>query len=409
MTDISKQFSEKQLLSQLTWFALWAIVGGFLGLIVGSACAVFLISLQWVTQWRESHVWIIALLPLLAAAVAYLYQRFDTGEEGKGNNTIIFRIQNPDNKPISWRMSPMVFLGTLLTHLGGGSAGREGTAVQIGGALASLLLKFGRWSKENQILLVMCGAGAGFSALFGTPLAGAIFAIEFAVIGKMWHKAWLPVFWASVCANYVCNLWPMSHTHYPQIQMPAFSPENLLYVLIAATTFGLAARLFVWLNNWLSNQSKVFISNAAFRAAIGGAIVAASVWAAGTTQYIGLGLPLIEASFQTPQASYIFLIKILLTCITLSFGMKGGEVTPLFFIGATLGSALAAWLPLPVQGLAGMGLIAVFAAAANVPLTGLILGVELFGAQAGLYWALATWLACWVSGKKGIYMAQQFF
>ncbi|SFB82363.1 H+/Cl-antiporter ClcA [Flexibacter flexilis DSM 6793] len=409
MTQTQTQLSYKQPLNQLAWFGLWAGLGLLLGLIVGSACAIFLISLQWVTQWRESHVWIIGLLPLLAAAVAYLYQRFDTGEESKGNNTIISRIQHPEQKPISWRMSPMVLVGTLLTHLGGGSAGREGTAVQIGGALASLLLKFGRWSKENQILLLMCGAGAGFSALFGTPLAGAIFAIEFAVVGKMWHKAWLPVFWASLCANYVCNLWPVTHTHYPQITMPTFSPENLLYVVVAAIAFGLAARVFVWLNEWLSAKSKQFISNAILRAAIGGAIVAASVWLAGTTQYIGLGLPLIEASFREPQAIYIFFIKIVLTCLTLSFGMKGGEVTPLFFIGATLGSALAVWLPLPVAGLAGMGLIAVFSASANVPLTGLLLGVELFGAQAGLYWALATWLACWVSGKKGIYTTQQLF
>lgn len=401
----SKQNSLAHQWPSIAYLFKWIFLCSIIGVIVGSASAGFLISLEWVTQLREAHVWLIALLPLAGLGIGLLYHYYGKSVEA-GNNLLIDSIHHPAHT-IPLRMAPFVYLGTMVTHLFGGSAGREGTALQMAGGLVDPI---GRWLKlcdEDRRVLLIASVAAGFGAVFGTPLAGAVFSMEFFLTGKIRYNAIFPAFLAAIIANYVTVLWPVQHTHYSITSIPAVNPLNLIYSLLAGIVFGLCALLFTKFMHGLTAFFKSKISYSPLRPVVGGSIVALAIYGLGTTKYIGLGIPSIVDSFNHMQPTYVFVLKILLTVITLSAGFKGGEVTPLFFIGATLGSALSCCIPLPTALLAGMGFVAVFAGATNTPLACMLMGIELFGVESGVYIAIACVVAYLVSGHNSIYSKQR--
>ncbi len=401
----SKQNNLAYQFSSLVYLCKWILLCSIIGTVVGSASAGFLISLEWVTQYREAHVWLIALLPLAGLGIGWLYHYYGNDVES-GNNLLIDSIHHPAHS-IPFRMAPFVYLGTMVTHLFGGSAGREGTALQMAGGL---MVPFGRWLKlcdEDRRVLLIASVAAGFGAVFGTPLAGAVFSMEFFLTGRIRYNAIFPAFLAAIIANYVTVLWPAQHTHYSIAYVPAINALNLLYSLLTGIVFGLCALLFSKSMHRLTAFFKSKISYPPLRPFVGGIIVALAVYALGTTKYIGLGIPTIVDSFSNAQPFYVFGLKIALTVLTLSAGFKGGEVTPLFFIGATLGSALSCCIPLPTALLAGMGFVAVFAGATNTPLACLLMGIELFGVESGVYIAIACVVAYLVSGHNSIYGKQR--
>ncbi|GAB2779936.1 H+/Cl- antiporter ClcA [Hymenobacter luteus] len=381
----------------------WVLLSGLVGVAAGSASAFFLVALDWVTNWRELHPWALALLPAAGFLIGLAYHYFGS-RAGRGNNLILEEIQAPAG-PVPLRLVPLVLGGTLLTHLFGGSAGREGTAVQMGAALADQLPPLLRLRPHDRRLLLLAGMSAGFASVFGTPLAGAVFGLEVVRLGSIRYEALLPAFLAALSADFVTRAWGVGHTHYPQLSALPVTPAGVGWTLLAAALFGLAARSFATLTHWLSRQF-ARISYPPLRPVVGGVLLVAAVWALGTTRYIGLGVPVIAEAFRVPLPPQDFLLKLLLTALTLGCGFKGGEVTPLFFMGATLGSALAVVLPLPVALLAAMGFVGVFAGAANTPLACLLMGLELFGTLAGGYLALACVVAYLFSGHRGIYSAQ---
>ncbi|TNJ47272.1 chloride channel protein [Tamlana fucoidanivorans] len=396
-------FSVEQIPS-LFYLLKWLVICLILGVLVGSVSAFFLLSLDWATNWRENHLWIIALLPVGGFIIGLSYHLFGNSVV-KGNNLLLEEFHSP-KKIIPFRMAPLVLFGTILTHLFGGSAGREGTAVQIGGAIADRFTKILKLTKRDRQIVLIAGISAGFASVFGTPLAGGIFALEVLVLGRIRLDAIIPSFIAAVFSDYFCDIWGVSHTHYTISAVADMTPINLLWCLLAGIIFGLVAMLFSKSTHFWSDLFKKHIKYPPLRPVIGGAILAITIYFMGTTKYIGLGIPTIVDAFNTNLNSYDFLLKVLFTSFTLGAGFKGGEVTPLFFIGATLGNVLIWFIPLPMSLLAGMGFVAVFAGATNTPIACTVMGIELFGIESGVFIALACSTAYLFSGHSGVYASQ---
>jgi H+/Cl- antiporter ClcA len=382
----------------------WTIISIVISICIGSASALFLYSLEWATSFRETHIWIITLLPLAGFLIGLLYHYYGKEANG-GNNLLIDTIHKPE-KQIPFRMAPLIFIGTVATHLFGGSAGREGTALQMAGAIADLFRKPFRLSKHDASVLLIAATAAGFGSVFGTPLAGAVFGLEFYLIGRLRYNALFPAFISSIIADLVTKAWQAHHTHYTIPFVPDISSLNIVYAVLAGIAFGLCATAFSKGLHSASNLFKNKIAYPPLRPVIGGIIVIALVWIIDSTEYIGLGIPTIVNSFNEQLVPYAFLLKIIFTIITLSAGFKGGEVTPLFFIGAALGNMLSLFIPLPMALLAGMGFVAVFAGATNTPLACSIMAIELFGSDCGVYVAIGCIVAYLISGHTGIYGKQ---
>lgn len=382
----------------------WALICTVIAAAAGSASAFFLVALDWATEWREGNTWIIALLPLGGLLIGLMYHYLGKEVEA-GNNLLLDEIHNP-KKIIHFKMAPLVLIGTIATHFFGGSAGREGTAVQMGGSIADQLNYLFRFRPRDRMIILICGISAGFASVFGTPLAGMVFGLEVFFIGRLRYNAIFPSILSAVLADFVCDAWGVHHTHYQMDIIPEISLLNVVYTILAGIAFGLTGMAFARLTHFISALFKRKIAYAPIRPAIGGIIVAVAVFSMGTTKYIGLGIPTIVASFHEQLPAYDFLLKLLFTSVTLGAAFKGGEVTPLFFIGATLGNALSLVIPLPMALLAGMGFVAVFAGAANTPLATTLMAIELFGMEVGVYAGIACVVAYLFSGHTGIYSSQ---
>tara|TARA_R110000796_G_scaffold252571_1_gene387985 strand:+ start:28501 stop:29811 length:1311 start_codon:yes stop_codon:yes gene_type:complete len=404
INKIKSFLSSIEQIPSLIYLFKWILICALVGFASGSISAFFLFSLEWATNWRESHLWIIALLPLGGFIIGISYHLYGNSVV-KGNNLLLEEFHSP-KKIIPFRMAPLVLFGTILTHFFGGSAGREGTAVQIGGAVADRLTKLFKLSKTDRRIVLIAGISAGFASVFGTPLAGGIFALEVLVLGRIRLDAIIPSFMAAVFANYFCEIWGITHTQYYINAVAEMNPANLLWALLAGLIFGIVAMLFSKSTHFWSNLFSKYIKYPPLRPVLGGVILAIAIYCIGTTKYIGLGIPTIVDAFNINLNSYDFLVKILFTSFTLGAGFKGGEVTPLFYIGATLGNVLIWFIPLPMSLLAGMGFVAVFAGATNTPIACTIMGIELFGIESGVFIALACSTAYLFSGHSGVYSSQ---
>jgi len=391
------------LLQILPYLGKWTLIASLVALASGSASALFLWALDWATASRNSHYWLIWLLPLAGWAVSWVYLKLGSQVEA-GNNLLIDEIHDP-RKVVPLRMAPLVLVATVISHLFGASVGREGTAVQMGGSLADQLTHLFRLRHEERRIVLMAGISAGFASVFGTPLAGAIFALEVLAIGRLRYDAIFPCMLSAILADQIGMAWGIHHSHYVAGAVVALGPWSLLAVLLAGLVFGLTAWLFASAAHALAALLKRCIPYAPLRALAGGVALVLAVTVLGQ-RYIGLGIPVMLEAFEHPLPWWDSVGKLVFTLASLGSGYKGGEVTPLFFIGATLGNALAPLLHLPFGMLAALGFVAVFAGAANTPLASTVMAIELFGPQIGPYAALACVMAYLCSGHHGIYKAQ---
>ncbi|PZR26519.1 MAG: voltage-gated chloride channel protein [Citrobacter freundii] len=399
----------------------WTILAFPVSIIVGSLVALFLWLLDKATVLRWEQGWLLYVLPLAGVLIYFLYKIAGKNAEA-GNNLIMDEIHEP-GAGVPARMTPLVLVSTIITHLFGGSAGREGTAVQMGGSMAGLLGRWFRLNREDRRILLQCGIAAGFGAVFGTPVTGAVFALEVLASGRILYKGLLPCFIASIIADVTCAAYGIHHTAYTinfRDTVDAASVLHINYLLLlkaiaGGIVFGLAGYAFSAFSHSIKEYSSKYIRPAWLRPVIGGAIVIALTLALGTRDYLGLGVTnpdpsgvSIVSAFHEGGAGYFsWFWKIIFTAVTLGLGFKGGEVTPLFFIGATLGNTVAVISGAPVDLMAALGFIAVFAAATNTPVACTIMGVELFGGEYVLYYAVACFTAYYFSGNSGIYRSQR--
>jgi H+/Cl- antiporter ClcA len=391
----------------------WLTIGSIVGVLAGTAAATLLAALEWATAWREAHQWTIWLLPLGGLLSGLMYHYWGQSIEA-GNNLLLEEIHAPQ-AAIPLRMAPLVLLGTTIAHLFGASVGREGTAVQMGGALADLVAQLFRLGDRERRLVLMAGISAGVAAVFGTPLAGMVFGLEVLVVGKLRYEGLLPCAIAAIVGDRITLAWGLERTVYSIPNVPHMTIQGLLAAIVVGGLFGLTARVFGSLTHRIGEYFKAKISYPPLRPVVGGCLVAIAVAAVGTTKYIGLGIPTIVSAFETQLPPWDFAAKIGFTALTLGAGFKGGEVTPLFYIGATLGNALAQPLPwsiapfapLPTPLLAGMGFVGVFAGAANTPIAATLMAIELFGASVGSYAAISCIVSYLCSGYPGIYRSQR--
>ncbi len=414
----SVRWSIAEHLGLAAYVARWTLLATPVGLLTGSLVALFLWALDRVTQLRFANPWLLWWLPAAGLLVGALSHWFGRSVEG-GNNLIVDEIHEPGGG-VPAVMAPLVLLTTVITHLFGGSAGREGTAVQVGGSLASLLARrFGLDASATRTLLTT-GIAAGFGAVFGTPLTGAIFALEVLAIGRIDYEALIPCLIASLVGDWTCAAWGIRHTayHVETLRVPAFAhidPLLLGKTVVAAAAFGLASLAFAEAAHAVGHLARRLIRWPMFRPVLGGVLVIALTSLAGTRDYLGLGVVAatpdgvsIVSSFHAGGATpWSWLWKIVFTAVTLGFGFKGGEVTPLFFIGATLGNVLGALMHAPIDLFAALGFVAVFAGATNTPLACTLMGIELFGADSAVYLAAACFFGYLFSGHSGIYLSQR--
>ncbi|MBS6022770.1 MAG: chloride channel protein [Paeniclostridium sordellii] len=383
----------------LRWFLLASISGTAVGIVI----SFFLKSLQWATSTRESNPWLLYILPLGGAFVSYLYSKYGK-DSAKGNNLIIERINKGEGR-IPFRMTPLVFFGTFITHLFGGSAGREGTGVQIGASLSSKIGELLKLKGLDYTILIISGVSSGFGVVFGTPIAGTIFGLEVTTIGKMRYEAIIPCFISSYIGNFIAELFKVQHSHY-NMGSSLSGVDVFFKVIFCAVLFGLTSKLFAELTHSLKKFFANKIPNSSLKSFIGGVIIIIIVLILGTRIYLGLSLNLLSDAFNQLVPKEAFMIKLLLTSLTLSVGFQGGEVTPLFVIGATLGNLLAGILGLPIEFLAGLGMIGVFAGATKTPITSFVMGIELFGSANIGFIFISCVVSYLFAGKSTIYTSQ---
>lgn len=410
MTDKKTERIKNNIYAALTLgFLKWAAIAVIVGAAVGLAGTAFSRALGFAAEFRADNRLIILAMPLAGLAIVFLYTVCGLSQD-PGTNNIIKGARS--EAEVSVKLAPLIFAATFLTHITGGSAGREGAALQIGGSLASPFGKLFKLDKDDTSILIMCGMAAGFSSLFGTPVAAAVFAVEVTIVAAAQYSALVPCMISGITAAMISKLFGVSPESFIVSCIPAFNAEavpDLLRVTLLGIGCAAVSVLFCYAIHGAGKLYKKYIPNAYIRAAAGGLIVVAITLLIGTTDYNGAGMDVIERAFAGQAFFAAFAVKILFTALTLGAGFKGGEIVPTFFTGATFGCVFGGLIGLNPSFGAAVGLLAVFCGVTNCPFATIILSIELFGAGGLPYYALAVAISYMLSGYRGLYSAQRFY
>lgn len=385
--------------------AKWILFAIIAGVIMGFVGTAFFYCMDLCTSTRMAHNWLIFLLPLGGLFIVGSY-RLLHNEKDSGTNLVLAAIHSNENLPL--RMAPLIFVSTLVTHLFGGSAGREGAALQLGGSIGNSLGKLFRFNESDTHIMIMCGMSGAFSAVFGTPLAAAIFSMEVVSVGIMHYSALVPCVIASLIARGIALAFGIHHESFLLDAVPAFGVKNAIFIGILAVLCGLISMLFCIILHQTGAAYRKFFKNPYLRVVIGGLLVIGLTLLVRTNDYNGTGMHVIEHCFSEGSVvPYAFLLKMLFTALTLGAGYKGGEIVPTFFIGATFGCMFGNLIGLSPQLCTAVGMGAVFCGVTNSPITSLLICFELFGFEGMPYYLIAIALSYLTSGYYGLYSSQK--
>ena len=383
-------------------FVKWSLLATFVGLFVGGISTLFGHLLLFVNSYRYAHERVVWLLPLAGLAIVFLYRISDSANP-RGTNLVIEAARSEEKLPA--RMAPLIFVSTILTHLCGGSAGREGAALQLGGSLGQLLGDKLRIEEENRNIMVMCGMSAGFSALFGTPIAAAIFPLGLASIGMIYYTALVTCTISSLVSYWVALYFGLSPERF---HLAAFETTPILALRVVLLAV-LCAVVSILMCAVLHQTGKLFQSifpNQYLRIVVGGSLVCLAAALFGR-DYLGAGMHIIERAIEGEATPAAFLLKLLFTAVTLGAGYKGGEIVPTLFVGATFGCTAGGLLGIPPSLAAALAMIAVFCGVTNCPLVSLLLAFELFDFACPELFLLAAAVSYMLSGYRSLYSAQK--
>ncbi|MDD6159731.1 MAG: chloride channel protein [Oscillospiraceae bacterium] len=388
----------------LRMLLFWTAMAGVIGLVCGGAGGAFSHALAGVTGLRERYPWLVYLMPAAGLVIVFCYSACGM-ENDSGTNQIIASVRSGKRPPL--RLAALIFLGTALTHLTGGSAGREGAALQIGGSLASGVGRLFRFGERSMNLAVMCGMSGLFSALFGTPLAAAVFSLEVVSIGIFHYSALFPCLMSAYTAAGVARLMGVAPEGYTLLGLPELGLLPMVKTGVLALLCGLLAILFCVVIHEAGHLYQKLLPNRYVRVAVGGAVIVALTLLLGTRDYNGAGAPIIERALEGHAVPWAFAAKLLFTALTLGAGFRGGEIVPAFFTGATFGCVVAPLLGLDPAFGAAIGMIALFCGVVNCPIASILISVELFGGEGLLFFAMACGVSFLLSGKFSLYSAQK--
>lgn len=385
-------------------FVKWLIISVVVGLVGGAVGYVFHESIDIATHFRENNNWIIFFLPLGGLLIALIYHLFKS--KGKINtNRVLEAVQSEEKVPIV--MSPIIFISTVLTHLLGGSAGREGAALQLGGSLGYNIGKCARLSKGDLHIIVMAGMSSVFAALFGTPLTAAFFAVEVSLVGALHYAALVPCIMSSLTAFKLAVFLGAKPISFEIFEIQAFSAGFVSKVIVLAILCALVSIIFCVSIKKCEHVMEKYLKNSFLRIFVGGLIILGLTLIVGNQDYNGAGMHVIENAMAGNAVPYAFILKILFTAITISAGFRGGEIVPAFFVGSTFGCVIASILGIDAGFGASIGFVALFCGAVNCPIASVMLALEVFGANNILVYALVCCVSFMMSGNFGLYKSQK--
>ena len=382
----------------------WVIFAILSGLIVGGIGTLFYFGMYLVTLTRTKNPWLIFLLPVSGLVIVGCY-RLLHDEKDTGTNLVLSAIHSDEELPL--RMAPLIFLSTLITHLFGGSAGREGAALQLGGSIGNGLGKLFRFDDKDKHIMIMCGMSAAFSALFGTPMAAAVFSMEVVSVGVMYYAALVPCVISSLVASMVARYFGVAQELFLIDNIPAFRFLPAVKISVLAVLCAGVSILFCIMLHSSDHLYKRFFKNAYIRIFVGGCLVIALTLLVGDQTYNGAGMNMIEQYMQGQVPPEAFILKMLFTAVTLGAGFKGGEIVPSFFTGAAFGCLFGNILGFSPSLCTAVGMTAVFCGVTNCPITALLISFELFGYDAMPYFLLAVAFSYMLSGYYGLYSSQK--
>lgn len=398
-TEKLKKYSKQPLV-----FGKWLLFACIVGLVVGTVASGFWFCFQWVTDTRQAHSWLLYLLPVGGLVIIGLYKLCGL-ERDRGTNFVLIAVR--ENEGLALRTAPLVFVTTLITHLFGGSAGREGAILQIGGSVSGFLGRKMQLDEKDERIITMCGMSAAFSALFGTPLTAAIFSMEMISVGIMYYSAIVPCFLSAIIGFMLTQVFGVEPTSFTVTGIPGITVLSLVQVVGMGVICALLSIAFCRLMHFSPRFWKTLFHNDYIRVAVGGVIVIGLTLLVGTGDYNGAGGNIISAAMSGTAKPEAFVLKILFTMVTLGVGYKGGEIVPVFFTGATFGCVVAPLLGLNASFGAALGLVSVFCGVTNCPMTSILLALELFGGAQMPLFALACAVSYMLSGYYSLFTEQK--